>query len=306
LNRGDIMKKSKISFLALLVVISIISISVIYTQQPQHTKINIPFAGSGGSITATLNCTLPKVPNEVPVLKIAKCNYTSVESMRIARELFNMTGELVPYGRYGFRNGSSELVLGSDGSVWFKFYESRSYGALKVSFQEARNIADAFLKKVEGYGLAPRSPEIQIEFSEVESVEYYGIEGTIYPTLLCVSYRTLFNGIPIIRGGVYVYIGGSGELFEFLGAWRNVEVGTRIPITVSPAEALNKLGSYWHMPLGSKVTDVVINKVELVYLADPAPSEQSEILPAYCFDCEVVFEDGSKQRYVTFAPATGT
>jgi hypothetical protein len=217
-----------------------------------------------------------------------------------------MTGELMPYGRYGFRNGSSQLILGSDGSVWFEFYESKSYDPLKVSSQEAKDIADAFLKKVGEYGLVPKSPEIRIEFSEVGPTEYYGIGGSTYPVLVRVSYRTLFNGIPIIRGGVYIDVGESGEIFEFFGAWRNVEAGAPTPITVSPEEALNKLGSYWRMPLSSNVTGVVINKVELAYLADPAPSEQSEILPAYCFDCEVLFEDGSKQRYVTFVPATST
>lgn len=303
------MKKiSKISLLALLAAISLMAIAVIYSWQPKPTKVDvqIPFAGPGGSVTATLKCTLPLVPNEVSVLRIAKRSYTSVESTKIARELFNMTGELESYGTYGFRNGSSQLILGSDGSVGFQFYESKSYGSLKVSSEEAKAIADTFLAKVEEYGLVPKSSDIRIEFLEIGPAEYYGVGGTTSPVLVRVSYRTLFKGIPIIRGGVYIDIGEDGEIFEFLGAWRNVEAGTSTPITVSPKEALNKLGSYWRMPLGSNVTGVVINKVELAYLADPAPSEQSEILPAYSFDCEVLFEDASKQRYVAFVPATST
>lgn len=301
-------KIPKTTLLALLAAISLVAIAVIYSWQPKPAKVEvqIPFAGLEGSVTATLNCTLPQVPKEVLVLRIVNCSYTSIESTRIARELFNMSGELAPYGVYGFRNGSSELMLGSDGSVWFEFYESKPYGSLKVTPQESRDIADAFLKKVKEYGLVPNSPEIRIEFSEVGVSEYYGIGGMTYPTVICVSYRTLFNGIPIVRGSVYVYVGGSGEIFEFLGAWRNVEAGTSTPITVSPEEALNKLGSYWRMPLGSDATGVVINKIELAYLADPAPSEQSEILPTYCFDCDVLSEDGNGQRYIAFVPSTDT
>ena len=145
-----------------------------------------------------------------------------------------------------------------------------------------------------------------MEFSEVGPSEYYGTGSTAYPVLLRVSYSTLFSGIPIIRGHVYIDIGEDGEIFEFLGAWRNVEAGAPVSITVSPEDALNDLESYWRMPLGSNVTGVVINKVELAYLADPAPSEQTEILPTYSLDCEVLFEDGSKQKYVAFVPATST
>ncbi|MEM3627490.1 MAG: hypothetical protein QXZ25_05640 [Candidatus Bathyarchaeia archaeon] len=245
---------SKISLLALLAAISIITVAVIYTLQPKPTKVNfqISFAGYGGSVAATLNCTLPQVPKEVPVLRIVERSYTNAELTKIARELFNMSGELEPYGIYGFRDGSREVTLGPDGSVLFDYYVNEPRAPLRVTFQEARSIADSFLKKVMEYGLAPKSPDIQIEFSEVGASEYYGIGGMIYPTVICVSYRTLFRGIPIVRGSVHVYIGGSGEIVEFLGAWRNVEAGAPTPITVSPEESLNKIGSYWHMPTGPK------------------------------------------------------
>lgn len=265
-------------------------------------SIQIPYAGNGGSVTATLNCALPKVPEQIPTLKISKKSYTSNEAYQIARELFNMTGELEPYGTYGFRNGSSQLILGSDGSVWFAFYASQYCYPLKVSLQKAKDIADAFIAKVEKYGLKPDG--VHIEFLGVEPAEYYGVGGETYLIKARVSYRTLFNGFPIFRGNIYIDIGGNGEILECLMAWRNVEAGSPIQITVSPTEALNKLSTYWSFPLGSNVTSIAINKVELGYLADPAPSDQSEIFPVYGFDCEIFFKDGSNQKYVTFVPAT--
>lgn len=294
-------KRFSVIFLGLLLAIALL---VVYVWQPWRSTITIqiPYAGNEGSVTATLNCALPKVPEQIPTLKISKKNYASNEAYQIARELFNMTGELSPYGTYGFRNGTSQLILGSDGSIWFAFYVSQSYYPLKVSLQKAKDVADAFIAKVEKYGLRPGG--VHIEFLGVEPAEHYGIEGETYPVKARVSYRTLFNGFPIFRGNIHIDIGGNGEILECLMAWRNVEADSPIQITVSPTEALNKLSACWSFPLGPDVTRITINKVELGYLADPAPSEQSEMFPVYGFECEIFFKNGSSQKYVTFVSAT--
>ena len=276
--------------------------------QPPEFEIYIPWRGAEGNVTGVLNCSLPEVPREVSSLRIVENYITEAEGLAIAREVFGMTGDLEisrgsePYSEMGFAVvGDGILTFWYSGVVEYSRGSEISAGLLP-SFSEAKEIADAFLKRLGDYGLLPKSSQVQIEFSEMEYSVYYGTEKEEpRPVLISVYYRVEYLGRPLVgSAGINMEVGGDGEIFSFSGEWWNVKPYRSVEITVSPEEALEKLGS--NMPvLRGEIESVDVNRFELGYFFLPCVEEQEEIMPVYVFDTSI-----NGDRYLIYAPATNT
>lgn len=314
-----------IVFSALLMVTAV---ALIYThfsppQRVKEFKIRLSSLGRETSeeeyVTAILNCSLPKVPNELPVLKVVSHNYTDIEAKAIAMQVFDMKGELevtrfnwTPYGPFVVTNGSQKLELYGDGSLCYKpNSQEEGYDIELPELSQAKEIADQFVailvERAKSHGLMPSFPSIN--FYKVDYVCWYGIppQSTV-PIEIGVEYKTLYNGMPLIfKGGIGVIIGDKGKILEFRCFWRNVEFAEVVPITVSSEQAILNMGN--NSLVGRdprKIQRITINSVELGYFTPPPLLTVNELLPAYEIEFVATFEDDSQNTYVTYVSATDT
>ena len=276
--------------------------------QRREFDIYIPWRGAEGNVTSILYCSLPEVPREMSSLRIVENYVTEAEGLAIAREVFGMTGDLEisrgsePYSEMGFAVvGDGILTFWYSGVIEYSGGSEISAGLLP-SFSEAKEIADAFLKRLGDYGLLPKSSQVQIEFSEMDYSAYYGTENEEpRPVLISVYYRVKYLGRPLVgSAGINMEVGGDGKIVSFSGKWWNVEPYRSVEITVSPEEALEKLGA--NMPvLRDEIESVYVNRFELGYFFLPCVEEQEEIMPVYVFDTLI-----NGDRYLIYVPATST
>lgn len=322
----------KIALSAFLVVIVVGSLYLIFTlpQERSEFKILVPSLGRGAIggeyVTAVLNCSLPEVPKTLPVLRVVRHDYTYAEAETIARNIFNMTGELdikemETLGNTAsgmtclwVKNDDQSLMLFGDGAINYMVHVPSSYAEYGVElpeFPQAKQIADEFLtnffQKAKQYGLTPSYSGMEITFADVFFSEWYSIPpGPTIPTRIAVCYRVTYDGIPLsFKGGISVEIGKDGNLVDFYCYWRNVEPGEALPITVSPEQAIRNMGN--NSLTGRdprKIQNITINSVELGYFA-PSPSYGADkFLPAYSIEFVATFEDGSEGVYGTYVSAT--
>jgi len=276
------------------------------------------FKGNVGNVTLILNCSYPKVPGKIPVLKIVEKNITVEEVLIIAEEIFNFTGEVSPLSfaaeevlAYRVRNNSQklkELIVYRCGAI--EYFEGSDRTGESIiptlnipSRQRCREIANKFLEKLANYGLTPRNPLMEIKYvydhagmtssiGFIEWVEYWN-----------VYYEIRFNGTLLCGdAGVIISIGDKGRIVEFHGDWREVELGELVEITVTPEQAFKSLAT--KHGLKSKPTKIIVNDIELAYWADFTVEKHIRLIPVYFFKCVAIYDDGEDFIFEQYLPAT--
>jgi len=315
-------KLPKIAFSALLIALSVASLTVYLSQQPREFRIRIPpskGSNSGEYITAILNCSLPEVPEEVPVLEVVRHNYSEVEAMAIAREVFDMRGELnitrdLASGTISLMitNGTQSLFLYEDGALYYIAGSPKhKYDIELPEFSQAKETADEFVdqfvQKAKSCCLITSFPLMQIKFLSVDFSEWYGEPPQpTTPISIRVGYGVMHNGTPLIfKGGIGVEIGEDGEILSFRCYWSNIERGRPVSITVSPQQAIENMGSYMGVKTSvCEIKSLCINSVTLGYFTPAPPFREDELLPAYEITFLVILKDGSEYDWGTYASAT--
>lgn len=287
-------------------------------------KILLPSLGRGmdgdGYVMATLNCSLPEIPDMVPLLRVVRQDYTDAEAKSMAADVFEMTGELhvtrpaISLNGTVVRvvNGTQTLEIYEDGALRFMpNFQEAGYNIVLPELSQARGIAgqfiDRFLKKAESSYLKPNC-SLQIVLSEVDYACWYAIEPSpTVPVEIRVSYRVLYNAIPLIfKGSFYVTIGDSGKILEFRCYWRNVELADSIGITVTPEQAIENMGNNSDVVGRNphQVKEISINSVRLGYFTPSPLLGTDKFLPAYEIMFVAIFEDGYRSAYETYVSAT--
>lgn len=312
------MKAPKIAFSALLIALSVASLTLYLSQQPREFRIHISPTGSGSNegeyVTAILNCSLPEVPEKMPVLEVVRHNYTEAEAMAVARDLFNMTTPLqVSWGDWGLfvGNRTHKLYLFYEGPVHY-WVPTRDWSTKPhlPKPSECKEIADRFLEEVRSYGLVPQPIQIEFRGASVQETCWDEIRGS-WNVTMSAGYSLKYNGMPVTESGfAQVIMGDRGRIVEFRGMWRNVKAGRNIQISVSPEQALRNIGSHIPpsmIPSSPKLEKLIINNVELAYLVNPPFKKQDELIPVYTFKAVKMFEDGKKVKCEwLWVPATST
>ena len=289
--------KFRIAFSALLIAVSVGLIVSYLLSFPQPREFEVYIGGEGEYeyVTAVLKCSFPKVPDEVPALRVVRHYYTEDEAITIARDIFNITGELEiiyrprPTGDMAMEitNHEESLCLFYEGSIeyWTSHDPSKKPSNLP-SPEHAKEIADYLLAKVENL----RDPSLQIAFESVKTGEEYGARAYSWVVSLSVNYEVRYAGMPIIGGSeVTVSIGDKGKIIDFQGDWRNVEPGDHVSITVTPEEALMNLGELPRLGSASP-KKIIINNIRLGYWAEGVLDRQDTLLPVYVFEGTIITE----------------
>jgi len=90
----------------LLSTLLIIIAALLYITTNLTGKPSFIFRGPN-NVTVILNFSMPEFPSDIVLLKIDKLNYSEAEAIHIARNLFNLTGELsVRYLNWGIAVGN--------------------------------------------------------------------------------------------------------------------------------------------------------------------------------------------------------
>jgi hypothetical protein len=316
--------KIVLSFLLITAAVGSLYFGLTEFQRQRTFKILLPSSIRGVTgdeyVMATLNCSLPEIPDKLPFLRVVRQDYTDAEAKSIAEEVFEMTGELhvtrpaISLNGTVVRvvNGTQTLEMYEDGALRFMpNFQEAGYNIVLPELSQARGIAgqfiDRFLKKAESSYLKPNC-SLQIVLSEVDYACWYAIEPSpTVPVEIRVSYRVLYNAIPLIfKGSFYVTIGDSGKILEFRCYWRNVEFVDSIGITVTPEQAIENLGNNSDV-LGRnphQVKEISINSVRLGYFTPSPLLGTDKFLPAYEIMFVAIFEDGYQSAYEAYVSAT--
>ena len=317
---------SKIALSFLLITIAVGSLYFGFTQfwRQRAFKILLPSLGRGMTgdryVMATLNCSLPEIPDKVPFLRVVRQEYTDAGAKSIATEVFGMTGELnvtrpaISSNGTVVRviNGTQILEMYEDGALrYIPNFQEAGYNITLPELSQAREIAvqfiDRFLKKAESSCLKPNCT-LQIVFSKVDYACWYAIPPSpTVPVEIRVSHKVLYNAIPLIfKGSFYVTIGDSGKILEFRCYWRNVEPADPLSITVTPEQAIENMGNNSDIVGRNprQVREITINSVQLGYFTPSPLLGTDKFLPTYEIMFVATFEDGSQSTYETYVSST--
>lgn len=306
------------------VVLLVLSFGYFALSQPS------PFQGEqstflSGSTTFVLDCPLPEVPHSVPILNVERIYFDENEAIAIARgEPFNMTGELdtiqrpYPDGgiaievRAGFEFDENGKLIALKGDHMLQlFYEGPveyngpgwsgyDYPPTLSTEEDARRIAEEFLKKVKESGCFYPKPPLEVVINEVCAGSSTSIENTSWINYWSVIYELKYENMPILGAGGSVSIGAGGTVVGFGAGWRNLTPGPEVEITVTPEDAMNELRS----PFMSTPAKMIVEKIELGYWTKIILERQDQALPVYVFSGTAIFEDGDEMGFAYPVPAT--
>ncbi|MCJ7770167.1 hypothetical protein MUP37_01170 [Candidatus Bathyarchaeota archaeon] len=319
---------SKIALSLLLIITAVGSLYLGITQflRQRTFKILLPSLGRGMTgekyVMATLNCSLPEIPDRVPFLRVVRREYTDAGAKSVATEVFGMTGELnvtrpaISSNGTVIRvvNGTQTLEMYEDGALrYIPNFQEAGYNITLPELSQAKEIVvqsiDRFLKKAESSCLKPNCT-LQIVFFKVDYACWYAIPPSpTVPVEIRVSYKVLYDAIPLIfKGSFYVTIGDSGKILEFRCYWRNVEPADRLSITVTPEQAIENMGNNSDIVGRNprQVREITINSVQLGYFTPSPLLRTDKLLPAYEIMFVATFEDGFQSTYETYVSSTTT
>jgi len=248
----------------------------------------------------------------VPLLNVERIDIDKNEAIAIAGgEPFNMTGELdvreLSFNQENMaaiqvREGDYEFILYYEGPVEYNGpgWSGYDYPPTLSTEEEARRIAEEFLKKVEESGCFYPKPPLEVVINEVRAGSSTSIENTSWINYWSVRYELRYENMPILRAGGSVKIGAGGTVVGFGAGWRNLTLGPEVEITVTPEEALSGLGS----PFRTTPVKMIVEKIELGYWTNPIIERQDQALPVYVFSGTAIFEDGDEMGFAYPVPAT--
>jgi len=279
----------------------------------------------GPTTTYVFDCPLPEVPHSVPILNVERIDIDKNKAIAIARgEPFNMAGELdtiqrpYPNGgiaievRAGFEFDENGKLIALKGDHMLQlFYEGPveyngpgwsgyDYPPTLPTKEDARRIAEEFLKKVEESECFYPKPPLEVIITEVCAGQSTSIGETSWVDYWTVVYELRYENMPILGAGGSVSIGAGRTVVRFGAGWRNLTPGPEVEITVTPEDAMKKLRS----PFMSTPTKMIVEKIELGYWTKTILESQDRALPVYVFRGTAIFEDGDEMKFAYPVPAT--
>jgi len=259
---------------------------------------------SSGSFEVILGCEVPEdLPSEMPLLRIIPEPLPIDFWLLVARQVFNMTGELEleytqdPFYPSLFRElwisgEEASLIIRCGGSFgWYRKKINWHLGPLP-SLQEAKMMADRVLKAIRGHDLIP--DYVQVEFKDT----FHSVWEESKPVGITVSYAIRLHGFPF-DGDFSMDVNAQGVI-GVCATWKFVEVDRSVEIPPLD-EALDRIADY--MPRRKcpvRIDKVIINEVVLGYAEF---RDNPYIVPAYLLHATMVFENGESHDFHMPLPA---
>ena len=290
-------------FPSILQIIFIAEINLRKVNEPSEEVLKlIGYRGlfKSGKVTVILNCSVPHLPTEVPLLKIIKNVYNKEIAIKIAREVFNITGKVrvgLYRNRKGFviTNGTQRLRLDFFNSGTIKYLApykiSVSYGPNPLpSYDEVKRKADEILWKLFCYGIIPDN--LIIKFRGIYPHRECGLlkRNITWIADISASYSIWYENYYIYGSRISIAFNRRGLTEFYMYLWHFKKVGS-IKLNVSVYDALRQLGIKAIYRTGVNPIKIIVNGVFLAFDTGLLGEEYKYALPIYIFKCIVVFPE---------------
>ena len=261
------------------------------------------------SFKVILGCEVPEgLPSEMPLLRIIPEPLPIDSWLLVAREVFNMTGELEleytqdPFYPSLFRelwisSKEASLIISCDGSFRWRRKNVNWHLEPLPSLREAKMMAYRVLKAIRRHDLIP--DYVQVEFKDVFYSRWrYSTWQEGKPVGITVSYTIRLHGFPFY-GHFSVDVNAQGVI-GVCATWKFVEVDRSVEI-LPLDKALDRIADYMPRPkCPARIDKVIINEAVLGYAK---LRDNPYIVPAYLLHATMVFENGESHDFHMSLPA---
>ncbi|MDD2472568.1 MULTISPECIES: hypothetical protein [unclassified Methanoculleus] len=254
---------------------------------------------------------LPKYSGQAMVYRTVNSTITKDDALKMA-EKFGMTGSLEEDTLSYYTNDDPYTFdIEKEGGYMTYTWADRHSGVDPrdrpenlPTDEECRKIAESFLTS---HGLMPEGAV----FSSISHGEGFFLNSTDDTSVQTYKdTRVLFtgtlSGYPTAGSGIYVTVGGGGDVLKVGKRWRDAEPYKEFPI-LSPEEAIEELKQTGVVTTVGSPKKAVVDEAKLCYYASPPRDEQPYLKPAYYVHGTVEGEDetGTFFQYIPAVPELG-
>ncbi len=258
-----------------------------------------------------LGTALPKYPGQAMVYKTVNSTVSKDDALKMA-EKFGLTGPVEENTlSYYIKGNPYTFDIEKGGGYMTYTWDDRHSGVdLRdrpenlPTDEECRKIAETFLTS---HGLMPEGAV----FSSVSHGEGFFLNSTDDTSIQTYKdTRVLFtgtlSGYPVAGSGIYLTVGGGGDVLKVGKRWRDVEPYKEFAI-LSPEEAIEELKQTGIVTTVGSPKKAVVDEVKLCYYATPPGTEQPYLKPTYSIRGTVEGENetGTFFQYVPAVPELG-
>ncbi|QSZ66084.1 hypothetical protein RJ40_00485 [Methanofollis aquaemaris] len=261
----------------------------------------------------TCDIALPEYPEKVMVYRTVDTIVSKDDAQKIA-EKFGMSGP-VEESRSGIwyvikddpYTFEIEKETGYMTYTWegrWKGYNTRDRPQYLPTDEEARKIAETFLTSHD------LMPEGAIYSSVSHGQRIFSNHKGEAPIVTYKDSKVLFTGtlsnLSVAGNGIYVTVGGDGDILKVAKRWREAEPYREFKI-ISPENAIKELKQTGVVTTVSSPREATIDTIKLCYYASPPGDEQPYLKPTYSIRGSVEGEKGTGTffQYVPAVPELG-
>lgn len=259
----------------------------------------------------TLDISSPKYPGEAMIYRTVDTIVSKDDALKIAKE-FGMSGQveeneigyIIKDDPYTFE---IEKETGYMTYTWedrWKGYNTRDRPQYLPTDEEARKIAETFLTSHD------LMPEGAIYSSVSHGQRIFSNHKGEAPIVTYKDSKVLFTGrlsnLSVAGNGIYVTVGGGGDILKVCKRWREAEPYREFKI-ISPEDAIEELKQTGVVTTVSSPRKATIDTIKLCYYASPPGDEQPYLKPTYYFHGSVEGEKGTGTffQYIPAVPELG-
>ena len=285
-----------------------------YPQEDEDIHGGLEIAGPYGvqkvpEITSVI--AFPKYSGQAMVYRTIDTTVSKDDALKMA-EKFGMTGSLEEDTLSYYIKGNPYMFdIEREGGYMTYTWDDRHSGVDPRDHpenlptdEECRKIAEAFLTS---HGLIPEGAV----FSSASHGEGFFLNSTNDASVQTYKdTRVLFtgtlSGYPVTGSGIYVTVGGGGDILKVGKRWRDAEPYKEFPI-LSPEEAIEELKQTGVVTTVGSPKKAVVEEIKLCYYATPPGTEQPYLKPTYSIHGTVEGENGTGTffQYVPAVPELG-
>lgn len=261
----------------------------------------------------TLDIPSPTFPGQAMVYRTVDTNVSKNDALEIA-EKFGMSGPVEESMRgiyYVIKDDPYTFEIEKEAGYMTYTWEGRWSGVDPrdrpknlPTDEESRKIAERYLTT---HDLMPEGAA----YSSIGHGKGFFSDhanGTSIQTYK--DSKVLFTGrldnLPVAGSGIYVVVGGGGDILKVAKRWRDAEPYRKFDI-LSSDEALEKLKQTGVVTAVSSPEKAIVNEIKLCYYARPPGDEQPYLKPTYYFHGTAEGEKGNGTffKYIPAVPELG-
>ncbi|WP_298665875.1 hypothetical protein [uncultured Methanofollis sp.] len=285
-----------------------------YPQADEDVHRGIEVAGPYGVQNipeVTLDIALPRYPEKAMVYRTVDTPVSKEDALKMAKK-FGMSGPLeedeinyvIKKDPYTFEIEKETAYMTYTWEKRWSGVDPRDSPENLPTDEEARKIAGTFLIS---HDLMPEGAV----YSGVTHGEGFFLNSTDETSIqnykdIKVLFTGTLSNLSVAGNGIYVTVGGDGDILKVAKRWREAEPYKEFEI-LSPGEAIEELKQTGIVTTMNSPQKATVDEIKLCYYASPPGDKQPYLKPTYYFHGTVEGEKGTGTffQYVPAAPELG-